>query len=235
MTTDSPLAALVLGARSVLFDFDGPICGLFARHRAPAVAARLIDWLDARGQGDALPEELRRLDDPHAVLRAVGRRCPGDDVVTALEEQLTLEEVEAAGNAAPTRYADELVRAWAGAGVPLAVATNNSVSAVVRYLESRGIDGCFGPHLHGRTPDPSLLKPEPDCLHRALDSLGCRPEEALMIGDTPSDLWAAEKAGVAFIGYGRDARRGERLSRAGATAVVPSLKPLLSLLSGRHC
>lgn len=239
VTTDSERAAPVLdraaqaitGATCVLFDFDGPICGLFAGHRAPHIADRLIGWLAARGLRPPLSEDDRQ--DPHAVLRAVGELHPEDSaLVLQLEQALTDEELYATATAAPTPYVDELIRKWSARGVPLAIATNNSPQAVARYLQRRDLAPCFDHHIYGRTAHLDRLKPDPDCLNRALRALGADPAKSLMIGDTPSDLYAAQQAGVAFLGYAKDQRRVARLRGAGAETVVDSLRVVLGLVAG---
>ncbi|MHC0429585.1 HAD family hydrolase [Streptomyces sp. O3] len=223
------VSELIARARSVLFDFDGPVCRLFAGHRAHAVADSLLAWLAEHRLLDLLTEEERRGDDPHIVLRAVGRH-PDAALVAALEDRLTEEELYAAPTALPTPYADRLIQTWRATGVGLAVASNNSPRVVDRYLRSRGLLDCFTGGVHGRTSHPRLLKPDPDCLHRALATLGTPPSEALMIGDTPTDLLAAREAGVAFLGYGRDDFREKRLRAAGARHVVGSLDLVLDMV-----
>jgi phosphoglycolate phosphatase-like HAD superfamily hydrolase len=99
---------------------------------------------------------------------------------------------------------------------------------VVReYLDSRGLVSCFAPHIYGRTQELNHLKPHPHCIHRALNAMGAAPATALMIGDTPSDLLAARAAGVPFLGYARNERKGKLLRDAGAETVVDSLEPVL--------
>jgi HAD superfamily hydrolase (TIGR01509 family) len=49
--------------------------------------------------------------------------------------------------------------------------------------------------------DAEGSKPEPDILHAALRKAGAEPREAVMIGDTPYDVEAAKRAGVACIGF----------------------------------
>ncbi|MBY8843388.1 HAD family hydrolase [Streptomyces sp. SP2-10] len=227
------LRGLIERARVVLWDFDGPICRLFARHKAERVAAELVDWLAGRGLHDLLSDSERDSLDPHAVLRAVDRRRPGSDLVAELEERLTQEELRAAGSAWPTAYADPLIRTWTAAGSRLAITTNNSPKVVRAYLDGRGLGSCFAPHVYGRTTDLHLLKPDPHCLNRALSAMGSAPSAALMIGDSPSDLAAANDAGVPFLGYARTERKGKLLREAGAGCVVGSLEPLLRMLRGR--
>jgi len=221
------LRELITRARVVLWDFDGPICRLFAGHKAERVAIDLVDWLEGRGLHGLLTEDERQSLDPHVVLRAVDRRHPGSDLVAELEERLTQEELRATSSAMPTAYADPLIRTWTAVGSRLAIATNNSPRVVRAYLESRGLLSCFSPHIYGRTQDLHQLKPDPHCLNRGLRAMGAAPSAALMIGDTPSDLTAANSAGVPFLGYARNARKEKLLREAGATVVVDSLWAVL--------
>ncbi|WP_253195534.1 HAD family hydrolase [Streptomyces sp. JHA26] len=224
------LGRLVRGARFVLWDFDGPICRLFAGHTAERVAAGLVAWLGGRGLGDLLTEAERESPDPHAVLRAVDRRHPDGDLVAELEERLTREELRATASALPTAYADPLIRTWTAVGVRPAVATNNSPRVARTYLAGRGLLPCFGPHVYGRTRELRLLKPDPHTLVRALGAMGAAPSASLFIGDSPADCEAARLARVPFLGYARDGRKAESLRDAGADTVVDSLEPLLALL-----
>ncbi|MFF2847137.1 HAD family hydrolase [Streptomyces sp. NPDC058001] len=224
------LRGLIDRARFVLFDFDGPICRLFAGHKADRVAGDLVEWLEGRGLHGLLSEGERDSLDPHVVLRAVDRRHPGSDLVAELEERLTQEELRAVSSAMPTAYADPLIRTWSAVGSRLAIATNNSPRVVREYLEDRGLAQCFAPHIYGRTENLHLLKPDPHCLIRALNAMGAAPAASLMIGDAPSDLAAAEQVGVPFLGYARNEAKEKILREAGADTVVTSLKSVLDLL-----
>ncbi|MGA5314556.1 HAD family hydrolase [Streptomyces pseudogriseolus] len=229
-TEPNDLRNLIEGARVVLWDFDGPVCRLFAGHSAERVARDLVEWLEGQGLHGLLAESERESLDPHAVLRAVDRRHPGSDLVTELEERLTQEELKAAASARPTPYADPLVRTWTAVGARLAITTNNSPRVVKEYLTSRGLLECFAPHIYGRTQELRYLKPHPHCVHRALNATGAAPSTALMIGDTPSDYQAARAAGVPFLGYARNERKNKVLRDAGAETIVDSLEPVLKLV-----
>ncbi|MET9777381.1 HAD family hydrolase [Streptomyces sp. NPDC006367] len=224
------LRDLIAGARVVLWDFDGPVCRLFAGYPADRVAGRLVGWLERTGHKDLLTEEERVHPDPHVLLGAVDRRSHRSDLVAEFEEQLTREELRAVPTARPTAYADPLIRTWAALGVGLAMTTNNSPRVVGEYLTTRGLLGCFSPHIYGRTQDLALLKPDPYCLDRALDAMGAAPGQALMVGDTASDLTAARRAGVPFLGYARNEEKEKLLRKAGAETVVRSLEPVLTLV-----
>ncbi|MFD0311067.1 HAD family hydrolase [Streptomyces sp. NPDC127119] len=213
----------------MLFDFDGPICQLFPGDRSRPVADELRAMTDAFGAGDVLTSEERVDKDPHAVLKAVhragrNRSLPG--LLEALEGLVVSGEVEAARRAWPTPDADTLIDLLSKRRTRMAVVTNNSPLAAEAYLD----DKCLRRHfdvIQGRTADPSRMKPDPDVVFRALRDLKFASQDAVMIGDTGADVDAAGRAGVAFIGYGRNAGRREHLRAAGATVVIGSYGPLL--------
>ncbi|MGW0647928.1 HAD family hydrolase [Streptomyces umbrinus] len=224
------LQEVIKRARFVLFDFDGPICRLFAGHSAETVAKDLVEWLERQGLRGLLTEEERVHPDPMAVLYAVNRRHPHSDLVVELEERLTQQELKAVPSAWPTEFADPLIRTWSAVGTRLAVATNNSPRTAATYLESRGLTGCFAPYVYGRTEKLHHLKPHPYCLVRALNAMGAAPRDALMIGDTPTDFHAAQRADVPFLGYARNAEKEKELRSAGAEVVVRSLDSVLQIV-----
>ncbi|MBD9731148.1 HAD family hydrolase [Streptomyces sp. H28] len=224
------LRELITPARVVLWDFDGPICRLFAGHSAERVARELVEWLERQGLSGLLSDEEREHPDPQVVLRAVGRRHPGSDLVTELEARLTAQERHAVASAQPTPYADPVIRTWSALGGRFAVTTNNSARTASDYLARRGLLDCFAPHLYGRTIRLDRLKPDPHCLLRALQAMGAAAGSALMIGDSPEDREAARRAGVPFLGYGRDGDKSAALRKAGAQVVVDSLEKVLHVL-----
>ncbi|SCK05282.1 HAD family hydrolase [Streptomyces sp. WMMB 322] len=226
---------LIEAAKAVLFDFDGPICHLFRKRPPAAIAQRLEEVALAHhsGAADWLPRGTR---DPQEILRAVFEQ-PGlveSGVARDIERALTEEEVQAAPGAFPTAYADALIRTLVATGRELAVTTNNSQQAVERYLETRTTHELFAGRVHGRSAEGALrLKPDPDCLLRALESTKTPAQEALMIGDAPRDLEAARAAGVAFLGYARNERKEQELRAAGAGHVVGSLRDVLLTVDPR--
>jgi len=86
----------------------------------------------------------------------------------------------------------------------VAVLTNKPQSATVKVLDGLGLLDAFaevigGDTVHGRKPDPSGL------LALAAHS-GVRPDETLLVGDSPIDLETARRAGtricLARYGFG---------------------------------
>jgi phosphoglycolate phosphatase len=194
----------------VLFDFDGPICDLFAGHGSDEVLAAVREALPGFAR---LPFRLRRETNAHSLLRAASIR--GLDQVEKANRVLSDHERMAAAVARPTPGARQLMELLAGRGIPMAVASNNSGEAIESYLELHGLTPFLGGHVHGRAPDPDLMKPDPHCLHRAIEGHEFAGR-ALLLGDSPSDALAARRAGADFVGCvhpsGASAARRRRAS-----------------------
>ncbi|MEU0738110.1 HAD-IA family hydrolase [Streptomyces sp. NPDC006134] len=222
------------GAGGVLFGFDGPVCRLFPEG-SMWVAEELRHILDEAGALDILSPRERVDEDPHVVLRAVHRARGERDVahlVGLLDEAAAQGEHAAVRTAPPTPDAHHFVEWLSGLGVRLSIATDNAERAADHYLRLHGLRRHFAA-VHGRSADPELMKPHPDVLRRALRDLRLLADDAVLIGDTPTDFMAAERAGVRFVGYGRDAEKSKRLRDAGAEIVLGSYAPLLSLARQR--
>lgn len=92
--------------------------------------------------------------------------------------------------------AEEALRALAGAGYLLAVATGKSRRGLDRELQSTGL----APLFHAsRTADEAPSKPHPQMLLDLMAELGARAPETLMIGDTGWDLAMARNAGARSV------------------------------------
>jgi phosphoglycolate phosphatase-like HAD superfamily hydrolase len=73
-------------------------------------------------------------------------------------------------------------------------------------------------------------KPHPESLLIILDRLGCQPEQAWMVGDTPADIQAGQAAGMAAVGVTYGYGRSEEILAAGPDYVIGRLVELLDLL-----
>jgi HAD superfamily hydrolase (TIGR01509 family) len=208
---------------------DGPICRLFAGYPAHQIAGELVAKIDQLGMGGLLKEKERSGNDPHDALRGVHERRPGSDLVLELEEWLTRRELQAVPKAMPTPHADPLIRTWSSLGVRFAITTNNAAVAASAYVESRELTDCF-PYVYGRTPNLDLMKPNPYCLDQAIKAMGAVPSTTLMIGDAATDLQAAQRAGVSFLGYARNEDKERILREAGAENIVGSMAEVLAVL-----
>ncbi|MEU8422995.1 Imm21 family immunity protein [Micromonospora sp. NPDC048835] len=220
------LAGIAERAEVVLVDFDGPICRLFGRKAAPRIAADLRQLILSRGV--AVPDELRDGDDPLDLFRATAVFAP--DLVGVVGAALTAAEVEAAASAEATIGAFDVVAACLETGRSLAIVSDNSAAAIGAYLGRRDRARYFAAVI-GRGDHPDLLKPNPVPVVQALRALKVAPGAAVLVGDSTTDIAAARAAGVACIGYANRPGKAERLTAAGADAIVTDMSDLAGVLA----
>lgn len=83
-------------------------------------------------------------------------------------------------------------------GKRIALASSAKGEELAYYKRAADIDDLVDAETSADDADRS--KPCPDIFQAALDRLGLRPEEAVVVGDTPWDAKAAGRAGIAIIG-----------------------------------
>jgi phosphoglycolate phosphatase-like HAD superfamily hydrolase len=74
--------------------------------------------------------------------------------------------------------------------------------------------------------DVDATKPEPDLVESALGKVGGSAEDAVMIGDTPWDVKAADRAGVGTLAVLTGGFAIEELTESGARGVYESVAEL---------
>lgn len=231
MTSTCPdaLRHLLAATGAVLVDFDGPVCDVFAGFPAPMVADQLRAALIASGSGHAdWPRHIARSGDPFDLLRHAATL--DETLARHVHTVLSARETNAVASATPTDGSSEFLRAWTATGRPVAIVSNNSALAVQAYVDLRDLRSHIT-HISARTsPDPDRLKPHPYLLHRALAVLGVAPGNAVMIGDSTTDMYAAAAAGTASIGYANQRGKTTPLAMAGATHVVRGIAELTASL-----
>ncbi|MFI6056712.1 HAD family hydrolase [Streptomyces sp. NPDC051286] len=104
--------------------------------------------------------------------------------------------------------------------------SNNSTAALKRYFAGRGLDRYASPLVGREAIRLSKMKPAPDTLWLAMEAHGVAPQDAVLIGDSVTDIQAAQAAGAMSIGYANKPGKAERLHRAGATAVIEDMADL---------
>lgn len=210
---EQAIADILATTRVLLLDFDGPICDVFAGYRAADVAEHLRGILTAE-HGQQLPTDVVDTTDPLHVIRRVADLAP--QLSHEIDTVLRSAEVEATKTSRPTPGSAELLAACREAGRPVAVVSNNSSEAVRAYLDRHGL-GIFVQHVQGRDPDdPHRMKPNPYSVSQALAALGVPASDALLIGDSVTDIDAARAAGVRIIAYANKPGKAERLAPADA-------------------
>lgn len=126
----------------------------------------------------------------------------------------------------PFPGARELVQSLKDRGFRLAVASSARAEELELLLGIAGVQDLVEWKTSG--DDAESSKPDPDIVAVALGRLRCRSEEAAMIGDTPYDVHAARRAGVACIAVRCGGWSDEALS--GAVALYDGPWSLLAQL-----
>jgi len=212
----------------LLLDHDGVLLTLTDRStlRECALAALRDAGVDTPTETDAETisirvsvDELGALADRHSLPPERLWQCREDRIETLLRAELD------AGRKAP--YQD--VPVLDSVGVPTGVVSNNQRRIIDAALDIHGMADWFETVV-ARAPTVESLtekKPEPTYLETAMADIGC--SNPLYVGDSESDVLAADRAGVdvAFLRRGHNA--GASLD-ARPTHDVESLHAVVDLL-----
>lgn len=216
------LARILAESPHVLLDFDGPICGAFE-----GVTDRwLADQLRAvlAGRDSRLPADVATTSDPFAVLRytaKLGRHVPA--TVDAVFTELELTAVAVAPETPGGRSAIAALRA---AGHTVTIVSNNSEPAIRAYLRMHDLDQLITGVVGREVGRPALLKPHPHAILRAARDLGTNPARCVLVGDSVSDIEAAQAAGSAIIGYANRPGKREAFAPLRPTAILKRMGDL---------
>ncbi|MDF1826866.1 MAG: HAD-IA family hydrolase [Legionellaceae bacterium] len=109
------------------------------------------------------------------------------------------------------------------AGVDMAIATNRGTQALQRVLHVSELEQFFSVT---RSADQAPAKPCPQMLEDILDQTGVPAEQALMIGDSISDIEMASALDVASLGVDFYYQQDNDLKAAGALQVFDDFATL---------
>lgn len=121
------------------------------------------------------------------------------------------------------RGIEALLRALSAQGVLLGVATGKSRRGLDRVLDAHGLRPLF---VTLQTADDAPSKPHPAMVLQAMAETGVEATHTVMVGDSVFDVLAARSAHAQAVGVTWGAHDRERLSAAGARAVVDAVDAL---------
>ncbi|MET9673451.1 HAD hydrolase-like protein [Streptomyces sp. NPDC006482] len=227
MTHADGLTETLANARVILFDFDGPVCDVFAGLPATEVAGELTALLSA--QNEAAGAKAAQTDDPIEVLRIAHEA--DTELGQKIEQALTAAEVRAVAVAGqPTPGAAESLWAARTAGRGVAVVSNNSAECVQVFLELHGLDEYVAKIVGRPSEQPHLMKPNPFPLITAAELMHIDVTSCTLIGDSLTDIQAAHAAGATVIGYANKPHKSEAFTEARADVVTQDMQSIADAL-----
>lgn len=180
--------------RAVLLDIDGTLVDSNDAHAHAWVAAladsgRRVQFVRVRplmgmGSGKVLP-----------ALTGLDAESPEGLAITSKRRDIFQREY--VPQLQPTRGAARLLEWLRDEGLALVVATSAEpdeardllrIAGAIKLVDATSSSG-----------DADRSKPDLDVVSAALGKAGCRADEAILIGDTPYDIEAGARAGVAVI------------------------------------
>lgn len=223
----------MLCPKMILIDLDGTLID-----SVPDLAFSVNAMLGRLGRPTRSEAEVRTWVG-NGVERLVGRALTGALDGVPLEADLTMalpifKEVYAENTSARSalypgvREGLDFLR---GAGYPLGCVTNKAAQFTRPLLRDMGLLDYFGIVVSGDTLPEK--KPHPAPLLHAAAHFGVAPAEALMIGDSVSDVQAARAAGFRIICTSYGYNHGNDIREANPDAVVDSLVDLRNLVAPR--
>jgi pyrophosphatase PpaX len=124
----------------------------------------------------------------------------------------------------------ELIEELKSRGYTLAIVTSRLPATTAEGLEKYGLAGYFD--LVVTCDDCKRFKPDPEPVLIALEKLGKKPEEALMVGDTRNDIQCARRAGVkpVLVGWAVAVPEAERVGVDAPDYLIEKAEDLLDIL-----
>lgn len=208
---------IIRHTRALLLDFDGPVCSIFSGLKNYTAAQQMRAVVIEMG----LPilTTVADSEDPLHVMRETAK-VSSPEQTQRLDQALTQIECNAAAHARPTPFASETMESATAAGVPIAIVSNNSRAAIVEYLTQQGLSHMITAVVGRPFAKPDLMKPHPYSLLAAVEILNVQASQAVLVGDSTTDIEAANHAAMLSIGFANKPHKLGHLSSAGATSII---------------
>jgi phosphoglycolate phosphatase len=186
--------------------------------RAPHGAARVRDWV-----GNGVERLVRR-----ALVGALEGEPEERDFQRAFPVFLELYAHNTSQRSVLYPGVREGIGMLRDAGYKLGFVTNKAAQFTIPLLQDLGLYDSFAIVISGDTLPKK--KPDPAPLLHAAAFFGCQPENALMVGDSVSDVQAARAAGFQIVCMSYGYNHGVDIRDARPDAVIDSLVEIFPLL-----
>jgi phosphoglycolate phosphatase len=222
--------SLFQNRKAVLIDLDGTLVDSVP-DLANAIDQMMLQLaMPARGI-DAVTQWIGNGAD-RLVKRALVNSMEGEPSEALFQKALPLFEVAYAANNGKHSYLYDGVEVGLNylqqQGYRLGCVTNKPIAFTLPLLEAMGIADFFDVTIGGDQVE--RIKPDPQPLLMAAEKLRVDPKQAVMLGDSVSDVMAARAAGMPIICVSYGYNHGQDIRSHHPDAVIDSLAQLKTLI-----
>lgn len=114
----------------------------------------------------------------------------------------------------PTQGSRDLIEKLKQSGYELVISSSATSEELSVLLKAAQVDDLLDMNLATTSSDADKSKPEPDLIEVTLEKGHLKADEAIMLGDTPYDIQAANAAGVGVIAFRSGGFSDEELANA---------------------
>lgn len=181
--------------RAIIVDFDGV---LVESSRIKDEAFRAVFSTYPNHAADAYNYHRNNLTQPRDqkfrhLVETLLQRSGDEALIHALSARFSSMVTNRIGSAPEVPGSTRFLKRFSE-GIPIFVASVTPQAELEHLLRVRG----WSPYVRRCYGDPPT--PKPRAVARALEEAACFPEDAVVVGDAPSDLAAARLNGVPFLG-----------------------------------
>lgn len=185
-----------MGIKGVIFDVDGTLVDSNDAHTKA--------WVEALEQGgyNVTYEQIRRLigmGADHLLPEVTGESKDSDEGKKLSDSWSSIFEKKYLPHLKAFPKTREMLKAVKARGLKMVVASSAQENMLDRLLEIAGAKDFM--EAETSAADAKNSKPDPDIVEAALRQIALKPDEVIMVGDTPYDIEAASKAGLNTIAF----------------------------------
>jgi len=212
--------------KAVIFDFDGTLAVLNIDFNA--MRERVFDLMKHYGVGEGLIKERYLLEIIDEAYQILWEENPSSAEEFYQEAHQTLHGVEmrAAEEGLLISGAEKTLKYLRKKGIKVGIITRNCEEAVRKVFPN--IDKFCDVFISRNSV--KKVKPHPDHLSSTMKALEVLGEEAVMIGDHPTDIQAGKRVGMKTIGVLTGRTKAEEFKKAGADHILNDITETCRLL-----
>lgn len=148
-----------------------------------------------------------------------------------MDQYVTKLDAELAAHVEAIPHIDQVL---AGISLPKAVVSNSHWSRIVTSLKRNNLLQFFDEEKIFSADLAQAAKPDPRIYRFALEKVNCKPEEAIVVEDSPTGVSAAHGAGIKVVGFlaanHAAPDQEEKLRQNGAWKIAHDSQELLRIL-----